>query len=175
MQQPLIKPIPEFYVVQPGKLLAGNYPNAFDKEEQQIKLRHLLEQGITLFIDLTEKGELEPYVPLLKEEASNLGVTVEYRQMPIPDFDTPTVEEMKHILNTIDTALTAGHVVYVHCHFGLGRTGIVVGCYLVRHGLEGKEALEELVRLRQGTHFQGMSSPVTPQQRQMVENWPVGG
>jgi protein-tyrosine phosphatase len=175
MQEPLIKPIPEFYVVQPGKLLAGNYPNAADEKEVRAKLRYLLEGGVTLFVDLTEEGELESYTPLLEREASALGIAVEHRRMPILDFDTPTVEEMKHILDTIDAALTAGHIVYLHCHFGLGRTGTVAGCYLARHGLDGEQALAELARLRQGTHFQGMSSPVTYQQRKMVKDWPLGG
>jgi protein-tyrosine phosphatase len=175
IQGPLVNPIPEFYVVQPGQLLAGNHPNAFDEEKVRAKLRHLLEGGVTFFVDLTEEGELEPYTPLLEEEAGALGVAVEHRRTPIPDFDTPTVEGMKHILDTIDVALTAGHIVYVHCHFGLGRTGTVAGCYLVRHGLDGEQALEELVRLRQGTQFQGMSSPVTHKQRQMVRDWPLGG
>jgi protein-tyrosine phosphatase len=161
--------------VQPGKLLAGNYPNASGEKETRAKLRHLLESGVTFFVDLTEEGELEPYIPLLEEEARILGIAVEHRRMPIPDFDVPTVAKMEEILDTIDAASTAGHIVYVHCHFGLGRTGTVAGCYLVRHGIDGKQALEELVRLRQGTHFQGMSSPVTHQQRQMVKDWPLGG
>jgi protein-tyrosine phosphatase len=175
MPVPLIKPIPELYVVQPDQLLAGNYPNTFGEEGGRAKLRHLLEGGVTFFVDLTEEGELEPYTSLLEKEASVLGITVEHRRMPIPDFDVPTVTEMEETLDTIDAALAAGHVVYVHCHFGLGRTGTVAGCYLVRHGIDGEQALQELTRLRQGTRFQGMSSPVTHQQRQMVRDWPLGG
>lgn len=34
-------------------------------------------------------------------------------------------------------ALAAGQTVYVHCYGGIGRTGTVVGCWLVRHGLSG--------------------------------------
>ena len=33
--------------------------------------------------------------------------------------------------------------VYVHCWGGIGRTGTVVGCWLVRHGMTGDEALAE--------------------------------
>jgi predicted protein tyrosine phosphatase len=167
----MINPIPEFYVVQPGKLLAGNYPNASGEKETRAKLRHLLEGGVTFFMDLTQEGELEPYTPLLKEEARTLGIAVEHRRMPIPDFDVPTVAEMEEILDTIDTATAAGYIVYVHCHFGLGRTGTVAGCYLVRQGIDGKQALEKLVSLRQGTHFQGMSSPVTHGRCSMIGHW----
>ncbi len=177
MQKPQIEPIPESYWVWPGRLLAGQYPEAIDDEALQAKLGLMLESGITFFVDLTEEGEkgLKPYAPPLAEEAAALGLVVEHRRLPITDFAIPTEAELKHILDAIDAAWAAGQGVYVHCFFGIGRTGVVVGCYLVRHGLSGQEVLAELARLREGTYFEGMSSPVTQEQRQMVQNWPVGG
>jgi protein-tyrosine phosphatase len=166
---------PEFYEVAPGKLLAGNYPNAFTEEELRAKIRFFLQNGVTFFVDLTEEGEMLPYAPVLGQEADDLGITVEHQRMPVRDFDIPSINEMKQILDTIDAAVAAGHMVYVHCHFGLGRTGTVAGCYLVRHGLRGEQALAELVDLRLGTRFEGIASPVTAEQREMVKAWPVGG
>jgi protein-tyrosine phosphatase len=166
---------PEFYEVAPGKLLAGNYPNAFTEAELRAKFRFFLQNAVTFFVDLTEEEEMYPYASLLSQEAGDLGITVEHQRMPIRDFDVPSIDEMKQILNTIDAAVAAGHMVYVHCHFGLGRTGTVAGCYLVRHGLQGDEALAVLVDLRLGTRFEGITSPVTAEQREMVKAWPVGG
>ena len=71
--------------------------------------------------------------------------------MPIHDVSTPTQAQMARILDAIDAALAVGHAVYLHCYGGIGRTGTVVGCYLVRHGMDGEEALAEIARLRQGT------------------------
>ena len=82
----------------PGKLLAGEYPGALDPDEARARLRRFLAAGVTFFLDLTEKGELEPYVTTLQEEATNLQITVTHRRMPIPDYHTPTVEEMRAIL-----------------------------------------------------------------------------
>ena len=90
-------------------------------------------------------------------------------------METPTQEEMAGILDTIDAALDAGHTVYVHCYGGIGRTGTVIGCYLVRHGMSGEEALEEIAGLRQGTPDGWKRSPETEPQRQMVQNWLVEG
>jgi len=67
-----------------------------------------------------------------------------------------------------------GHTVYVHCQGGMGRTGTVVGCYLVRHGMGGEDALEEIACLRRGTPREGKPSPFRKAQRQVVLNWPVG-
>jgi protein-tyrosine phosphatase len=91
--------------------------------------------------------------------------------MPIKSFSTPSRAEMIRTLDTIDTALAGGQTVYVHCWAGIGRTGTVVGCYLVRHGLSGTQALEEIAQLRQGTPHGGWTSPETEAQRQMVLNW----
>lgn len=164
-------PIPDSYWVIPGKLLAGEYPGALDPEEACVKLRRFLSAGVTYFLDLTEEGELDPYVTTLQEEATNLQIPVTHRRMPIPDYHTPTVEGMRAILAAIDGALSAGQVVYVHCWGGIGRTGTVVGCWLVEQGMSGKEALAQIQRLRQGTPDGWKRSPETEAQTSMVWGW----
>jgi len=164
----------EYYIVRLGKLVAGNYPHAWDQNELRIRIRDLLVQGVRCFVDLTEEGEAEPYDELLKNEAIAFQQITEHHRVSIPDNDVPTNEQMKAILDVIDNKIESGRVVYIHCLFGVGRTGTVVGCYLVRHGLSGAEALSEITRLHKGTHFEGMSSPVSRKQRDMVEHWIEG-
>ena len=95
--------------------------------------------------------------------------------MPIPDLSTPQPAEVTRILDTIDAAIAAGRRVYVHCWGGIGRTGTIVGCYLVRHGLTGDQALAEIARRRQGTPDDDRVAPETHDQRERVRNWPLGG
>jgi hypothetical protein len=163
------RPIPNSYWVKPGRLLAGDYPGDLDDTETRRKVQWLLDAGVTFFVDLTEESEAEPY-------ARWLGQAAEHHRMPIPDWDIPTPEEMAHILDTIDAALEAGHTVYVHCWYGIGRTATVIGCYLVRHGLSGDGALQAIARLRKGTPKAeaGYPSPATQEQQQMVSNWSQG-
>jgi protein-tyrosine phosphatase len=170
-------PIPDSYWVEPDQLLAGEYPRDWDDQTSQQKLRRLLEAGVTLFLDLTETGEygLKAYTRLLQEEAAVLDHSVEHHRVPIQDGGTPTVEGMKHILDVIDTAIAAGQTVYVHCYGGIGRTGTVVGCHLVRQGMGGEEALGQIAQLRRETPDGWVTSPETASQRQMVRDWPVGG
>jgi protein-tyrosine phosphatase len=80
-------------------------------------------------------------------------------------MDVPTLAHMRWILDTIDAAVDEGRTVYIHCWGGIGRTGTVVGCYLVRQGMAGDQALQEITRRR------GIGSPETESQRQMVLNW----
>ncbi|MBN1562942.1 MAG: dual specificity protein phosphatase family protein, partial [Anaerolineae bacterium] len=131
------------------------------------QLRPLLAAGVTLFLDLTEENEASSYLLDLLAEAKAQGIKVEHRRRAIPDMEIPSAEFMVGILDAIDEAIDAGQIVYVHCLGGIGRTGTVVGCYLVRHGMAGQAALDEIVRLREGR----TNSPQTPEQFDMVREW----
>ena len=175
------RPIPNSYWVDPGRLAAGEYPGAEDPGEAATKLGILLEAGIDHFIDLTEAGEptysgqpLARYSGYAYKAARHRGLDVGWERRPIHDLGIPSSpEQMADILDAIDSALDDSRTVYVHCWGGIGRTGTVVGCWLVRHGSSGDEALD-----RVGELFAGMEkapyrsgSPETPEQEAYVRNW----
>ena len=128
------RPISDSYWILPGRLLAGEYPGARSDAQARQKLARLLQAGVTFFLDLTEPGEyaLKPYAPFLQERTGPSSRPLVHRRLPIPDRGTSSVPDMIHILDTLDPALYEGHTVYLHCWGGIGRTGTVVGCYLVR-------------------------------------------
>jgi protein-tyrosine phosphatase len=138
---------PNSYWVIPGVFAAGEYPGAVTTENAAVKLAHLLEAGIDLFVDLTEENELEPYDAILLRDAAERDPRVTYMRMPIVDMNVPMQDEMAAILDAIDSAVSAGRRVYLHCWGGIGRTGTVVGCYLVRHGYTGADALQRVAEL----------------------------
>jgi hypothetical protein len=156
-----------------GRLLAGEYPGAKDAAAAEIKLGRYLDASVTFFVDLTEAGEyrLRPYAAAVSRLAAARGLRVAHHRLSIPDLGTPSPEAMTRILNTLDEALTRGETVYVHCFGGIGRTGTVIGCWLVRHGLTGEQALDQIAAWRRGTPDGWKQSPETAAQRQMVLNW----
>jgi len=134
--------------IQEGRLLAGAYPSTDAHEEECGLLTKHLDAGVTFFLDLTEEGEMVPYAKHLPAHHPVSGVPVVYKRIRMPDGEAPhSVRDMNQILDVIDSAMAEGHVIYVHCRHGVGRTGMVVGCYLVRHGMTGEMALEELSNL----------------------------
>lgn len=138
------RPIPESYWVIPGRLLAGEYPGSFDPEHARDRIAAFLEAGFDTFIDLTEPQELRPYEPVLREEAEFYGIQPDYLHIPIRDRGLPSSDDLSMILDVLDDAVAAGRKAYVHCWGGVGRTGTIVGCYLVRHGYNGEQALAQL-------------------------------
>jgi hypothetical protein len=166
-------PHPNCYWILPARILAGEYPGARDEAEAVAKLERLLGAGVTSFIDLTESDELIPYDPLLRKHFGLSSEAVHYRRMPIRDLDIPDDTRMREILDCIESEHATGRTVYVHCWGGVGRTGTVVGCYLVRRGRTGDEALEDLENLWAAVAKRNYHprSPETERQRHMVRRW----
>lgn len=172
----LPSPIYESYWVLPGRFKAGEYPGATTDQETKLKLRWLLDTGINLLIDLTLQGEsgLKPYEHLFYKEASKVPIAALHKRIPVSDFSTPSKEKMVEILDMIDLGLSLGKNIYLHCHAGKGRTGTVVGCFLVRQGLAGPQALEQLHKLRVDIPSHAELSPETAGQIRMVLEWNRG-
>jgi len=173
-QQPP-RPDDNTYWLIPGKFLAGEYPGAKTEAPARAKLNRYLNAGVNVFIDLTEPHELTHYDGFLQDEARRRGLPVEYHRLSIEDTSLPgSPQHMETILNIIDAALAAGQTVYVHCWGGIGRTGTVVGCYLVRHGNTGSEALQEITRLWQNMAKKERKphSPETAEQADYIRHWP---
>ncbi|MCG3210206.1 MAG: hypothetical protein FOGNACKC_03837 [Anaerolineae bacterium] len=175
-QQPP-RPNDNCYWVIPGQLLAGEYPGYATDPGTRLKLNRFLALGVNSFIDLTEAHELHPYEPLLRLEAAARGIAVDYRRMSIVDQQVPAAAHMTAVLDTIDAAIAAGKTVYVHCWGGIGRTGTVVGCYLVRHRNSGDEALREIARLwaNMEKSWRAGRSPETDEQHDFVRRWREAG
>ncbi len=167
-------PFPDSYWVIPGKLLAGEYPYASNELDATRKLARLLNSGIRAIADLTMPGDEISYFEELVHLADEMEIKVAYRRFAIRDMSLPEVETMKAILDWIDARMAESSPTYVHCLGGIGRTGTVVGCYLVRHGMTGQVALERIAFLRQGTPDWWYVSPETWQQKDFILNWKIG-
>jgi len=162
------------YWVIPDKFLAGPYPRGWQDEVIIKKIDTLLEADITLFINLTELGESPSYAELLYQRAEIYGKDVVHWNASIIDWGTTTIKHMIEILDKIDESLENDKHVYVHCLGGIGRTGTVVGCYLVRHGMQADNALRQIAEWRKDIPAGRMRSPENDDQRNMILNWQVG-
>lgn len=165
----MLRPIKNCYWVEPLRLLAGEYPRDLDDRFSLEKVRALLRSGVAAFIDLTEENEgLKPYSQMIE------GAT--HHRFPIRDVSVPSSPAQTiAILDAIDSHIAREELVYVHCWGGVGRTGVIVGCWLARHGLEGPAALSrlrELWSLCPKSIY--MESPQNRVQEEYILNWISG-
>jgi protein tyrosine/serine phosphatase len=67
--------------------------------------------------------------------------------------------------------------VYVHCVGGIGRTGTVVGCWLIRHGMQPEQAFRHLAQLYKtsGQSLYNPHSPETEEQARFILDWKENG
>ena len=156
----------EWFWAEPGRIVAGKYPGSKnDEAKARVKLAAILADGVSLFVDLTEQGELDAYAHLLDGRAGHI-------RHPIRDMSTTGMSEMAAILDEIDGELGRGGIPYVHCWGGCGRTGTVIGAWWVRHGMTEDAAVERYQRMSRAIQWQ--ECPQTEAQRAVIRGWQQG-
>ena len=170
-----LRPMGESYWVEAGKLLAGEHPGHWDERVARRRVSGLLDAGIRTFVDLSGRGDnVHPYVAELESICGDRGIDVDYLRRPLREEVLPDrAEDVAYILQDIKSAIESGRRVYVHCSEGVGRTGLVVGCWLVERGFDPEDALDELAR-RFATMNKAKYCRITPTsglQAEWVENW----
>jgi atypical dual specificity phosphatase len=117
-------------------------------------LAWLREHGIELLISLTEDPPRRNWI----NEAGLMLLHV-----PVEDLTPPTQQQLDHIVAAVKKANHHNLGVGIHCGAGLGRTGTVLACCLVAGGLNAKNAIARIRRLRPN------SIETTDQERAVVE------
>jgi protein-tyrosine phosphatase len=135
----------------PGKRGASSrYPGHTYRRDTAADLAAMRAAGVVRLILLVEDRELSAWGdPAIVELGSHAGVEV--LRYPMADGSPPaSVEAMDQILDHIAAARPRGDVV-VACMGGVGRTGTVAACALVRAGRSPAQAIDAVRAIRHPT------------------------
>ena len=168
--------MPEFYTVGGKPHSRGGTPLNLPGESfffSQNKNMKITDPEVLKLFGKTGKAAKKGYTPAELSKQYNLNNYHEILADPTSNkMERKTAEMMIQILDEIDAVIESDKPVYVHCLGGIGRTGTVVGCYLLRHGLAtGANVLEKIQELRLYDPNLYRDSPETSIQRNFVLNW----
>ena len=147
----------------PGKLALAARPRGGEWLHDEITAWS--QAGVnTVFSLLTHEEEQDLDLAYEQTEAKAQGM--EFLSFPIPDRQVPASESaLRKAIEKLETDLTAGRKVVLHCRQGVGRSGLVAVCLLLAKGIHAETALNLLSQAR------GTSVPETPEQRRWIDRY----
>ena len=147
----------------PGRLALSARPRGGDWLDDDIaNWKH---SGIDAILSLLTPEE-ERDLDLEDEAAAAKKHSVDFSSFPIPDRQVPRSESsLRQLVESVNSKLRAGGNVLVHCRQGVGRTGLVAACLLIKNGMSPGAAVETLSTAR------GVPVPETSEQRDWIERF----
>ena len=133
--------ITELSYEKPGKVFRSAMPySTYDPNGKLIS--EYKKHGISIIVMLSSDEEC---MQITGQSLRNLyhreGFEIIY--LPIPDFGTPKLDELRSAVNRAHSFKETGKGIAIHCHAGLGRTGLFAACLAKEGlGLSGKEAID---------------------------------
>jgi hypothetical protein len=147
----------------PGKLALAARPRGGDWLEDEMGAWR--SAGVDTVFSLLLPEE-EHDLDISREAAEARAHGMRFLSYPIPDRQVPASESsLTQSLAQLDSELSSGRNVALHCRQGIGRTGLVAACLFLSKGIDPETAVARLSAAR------GLAVPETPEQRRWIDQF----
>ncbi|WP_161880506.1 cyclin-dependent kinase inhibitor 3 family protein [Deinococcus alpinitundrae] len=128
--------------IAPSKKGASLFSSVVHQRDLAIDFAALKAEQVDLLVNLMEEDEGERYgMGQYDELARQAALTV--RRYPIVDQNVPSdPTTFAALVDELYAELQAGKTIVVHCLGGLGRSGTLAACLLIRAGLGAQQAID---------------------------------
>ncbi len=105
------------------------------------EIKWLQEMGVKSIVTMTENSLPESWV-----------ANISYLHVPTEDLTAPDLETIDHTVDFVRERIQENEPVMVHCAAGIGRTGTILACYLIKfEKYTAKKAIEKVRKERPGS------------------------